>query len=182
MNHTIKFILIVVAATMVGGCTSTKVYTSTSSQEIAHNGIIQQPKIAYISVDAKHKITGKSNVKAKTVHCPTIDEMKEQAEYDALKANSVDVLIEPMYKITVVDHPKTREITVEVEGFPGKYTEFRDIKEVRKEDLEALRLYGNILRLSGQNSAIKSGDNVKPSSTNKGSSNLIRMLTGGLAK
>jgi hypothetical protein len=160
---------------MAGGCTTTKVYTSASQQDVAHNGIIQQPKIAYITVDAKKKINGKSSVKAKPNICPTVDEMKEQAEYDALKTSGNDVLIEPMYKVTVVDHFFKREINVEVEGFGGKYTEFKDIKEVSKDDLEALRLYGNIVRISGANSAVRSSTGSAGSKT---SSPLMKMLTG----
>jgi hypothetical protein len=175
INFTFNFLLVCLIALVLGACSSTKVYTSANSQEIVQNGIIQQPKIAYLTVDAKHKITGKSSIKAKTTSCPSIDDMKEQAEYDALKTNGFDVIIEPIFKVTVIDHWKTREISVEVEGFPGKYTDFKDMKDISVEDREALKLYGYIIRNgAGQSTTLQTSSG--------GPVNMLKMMLGGKKK
>jgi len=178
MRTTKNFALILcLLALFIQSCSTTKVYTTVKSQDISQNGILTQPKIANLSIDAKRKINGKSTARAKITNCPTVEEMKHQAEYDALKTNNADVLIEPIFKVTVTDMGKIREITAEVSGYAGTYTEFKDFNALTKDEVESLKAYADFCKENGTPVLKIKTDSEANSSTNP--INALKKMMGG---
>jgi LysM repeat protein len=108
-------------------CSVTSTSNTIHTQHITISRIAQEPQMADYTLTSNTKITGKAEGEGSIVDGPTVEMVKREAIYNALKANGADVLVHGTYKATVTDMGKKRHIEVEVSGFPGKYISIRAI-------------------------------------------------------
>lgn len=111
-------------------CYTTRKSISVKSQDISETMIIQHPMITDLDVSAS-KVRGTAT--AANVELALV---KDLAVENALKPSQADVMVEPRF--TVSETGKT--ITVEVEGWPAHYTNFRNVSPA---DSTVLNLYSS---------------------------------------
>ena len=115
------------------GLQSCKVMKSTTTTprtiESYETKILIKPLVAEVEVNVSKKITGTATIKTGKV-----EDAKELAKWNALEASGADIIVDPVYKVTV----QGMIVTAEVTGFFGKYTK---ISTVEDEDIEKLDYY-----------------------------------------
>lgn len=90
---------------------------STKTININHSGVIQTPVIVDIDVESD-KVTGSASGRI------NIEILKQEAIADAIEKAAADVLVEPSFKTKTT----FRTTIVNVSGYPGHYTNFRNIQ------------------------------------------------------
>ena len=90
-------------------------YKETTTEDINNKQVIQTPVVANLDV-SETKATG--TFSAENV---TIEFAKNKALADAIAKAGADILVEPVYEVDVND----KVVTVTVQGYPGKYKNFR---------------------------------------------------------
>lgn len=131
MKHNI--ITLVVVAIAFCSC-STYHYTSREAFINNHN-IEATPTVVDVRVDYKKRITVTSS------ECKTLDEALNEARYNALIDNNIDVLVDMVYKVIQTG----RRYKAIVTGFAGYYTNSRtfyeDIKLLQNVTMEDVEKY-----------------------------------------
>jgi len=113
-----KLILYVLVLIIFTSCGVFKSNTS-KTMDITSTGVIQRAVI--VDLDVKEvKVTGT----ASSTSDQTIETIKANAVYDAVKNAQADVLIEPKFEIEQSSESKKVTVT----GFPGTYKNFRPMQ------------------------------------------------------
>jgi len=103
-------------------CTTTKQTTSTTkTMDIYGPGVIQHPIIGELDVDIE-KVQGRATASGTNVD---VSNLKVLAVQNASEKADADILVEPTFEVS----EEGSEVTVRAEGFPAKYTGFRQITE-----------------------------------------------------
>jgi len=121
-----------VAALFMNSCTSYQ--HSFRVSNIAEENIVVTNKIAVdLKVDLGKTCKGSSG-KHKTVK-----DAKDAAYYDAIQANSIHVLVDPIYSVQTTRTLFGKKSRVEVYGFAGYYKNSRSLKSI-EDALEAEKI------------------------------------------
>jgi len=112
---------------ILSSCTVVRSYT-TKTTDIYGSGVIQRPVVVELEVSEK-KVTGTATERA----VKNMDAIKSLAVSDALKKAGADVLIEPQFETVT----KAGTTTATVTGYPGNYSNFRNIQS---SDVELLKV------------------------------------------
>jgi hypothetical protein len=121
-----QLIFFCVSALVLTSCS--KNYYSHRSVNVEKNDLITTPVVTDLNVDLNKKVTAKSGERK------TIAQAKDEAYFNAITNNNIDVLVDPVYNI--VDKPTVlffrRRAIAEVTGFSGKYTNVRNVTDAVK--------------------------------------------------
>lgn len=120
-------ILLLVLSTSLISCS--KSYVSHRSVNIQRKDLITNSLVADVSVDLQKKITAESGRKN------NINLAMDDAYFNAITNNKIDILVDPVYNITTT--PRILifggKAIATVTGFPGKYTSTKPIYEAVKQ-------------------------------------------------
>lgn len=150
-----KYLLILAIGTLIiignSGCSSTESFTSRNIN--VNNRDIQQE---YLSLEVKVDFNTQVSATSKILHDSKRSAL-EESYYNCLKSNNIDVVVDPIYKITKYpifaprEGEKSSVIKVqykaEIYGYGGKYIktstvneEIGDLKEVNLDDVIKYKL------------------------------------------
>ena len=140
-----------------GSCS--KNYYSHRSVNIDKNDLITTPVVTDISVDLTKKVTAKSGERK------TIAQAMDEAYYNAITSNNIDVVVDPIYNIT--DKPTIlffrRRAVVEITGFSGKYTNVRNVTDaVKSYNMDTSNVKNFVALNFMDNKSRNSGNFAKP--------------------
>ena len=125
---------------IVSGCSVTK-YEARTFKGVRPN-VMVLPLVADVDVDITKKIKGTGSAKTELA-------AKEEAVYKAIDNSGADVIVDPIFIITV----SGRTVKADVTGFYGKYKEIRNASE---SDLDKLTKYNE----AGGITTMKSGGTI----------------------
>ena len=133
---TIKLSVIAVAALVLSACGSTSNYTYTSRSNAIDNVNITATKtIVDVTPDFSKRITAESS------RCMSVDAAKEEAKYNAIINNKIDIVVDPIYKLEYKDGSVIAYLT----GYAGYYrnprTELGDIQLLESVSKETIEKY-----------------------------------------
>lgn len=133
--------LVPVVAVIMSSCGTTSISSYTSRVTTISDKAEINPlsKVVDIRVDFNKRIVEKSQP------CNTVNDAKTSAQYQAIINNKIDIVVDPIYKLTFNGSYYVAELT----GFAGYYENARSIydelgemKNISKEDIEKyLMLY-----------------------------------------
>lgn len=103
--------------------------TTPRTVETYNSNIIIKPLVAEVEVDVNKKITATA-----VVTQGNEEQAKEMAKWQAIQDSGADIIVDPVYHITI----SAGKITCTVTGYYGKYTK---IETVSSEDVENLNMY-----------------------------------------
>jgi hypothetical protein len=116
-----RILLALTLASLLASCGGAKYTTRTAkSSDIYGPGVVQKPVIVDLEVKDK-KVTGSATSKKGE----SIESLKALAISNAIKDIGADVLVEPVFEITV----QKKFTAVLVSGYPAYYKNFRPITE-----------------------------------------------------
>lgn len=122
-------IAILIISLMGVSCTTTQQTTSTTkTMDIYGPGVIQHPIVGELDVDIE-KVQGEATDSGTNVD---VSNLKVLAVQNASEKADADILVEPIFEVS----EEGSKVTVMAEGFPAKYTGFRQITE---EDIPLLK-------------------------------------------
>lgn len=113
--------------TLMSSCSIVK--TTPRTVETYNSNIIIKPLVAEVEVDVNKKITA-----TVVVTNGNEESAKELAKWQALQDSGADIIVDPVYHITIVGS----KITATVTGYYGKYVK---IETVSAEEVENLNMY-----------------------------------------
>jgi hypothetical protein len=115
---------------LMSSCGLLKITKSTPrTVETYNSNIIIKPLVAEVEVDVNKKIT------ATGISLSGNEEAaKEMAKWQAIQDSGADIIIDPVYHITIVG----KKVTAVVTGYFGKYTK---IETVTSTEVENLNMY-----------------------------------------
>jgi len=87
----------------------------------SHTYLTKEPLVAKLNVKAA-KATGRADGSG----LYSLEILKDNAIYDALRKTNADVMVEPKFAVTIT---RGNHITVEVTGFPATYADIRSVTE-----------------------------------------------------
>lgn len=90
------------------------------------------PTMVDVKADFEKQVKGSSDKRTNS-----IQDAKDNAYYNAIVQNKIDVLVDPIYKIQVRKGLFTTNATAEVTGFPGVYENPRTIFENQQTEYDA---------------------------------------------
>ena len=123
-----RVIVILVATAMFAGCSTTKQLSEVKTLDIVHRGVIHKPVIADLIVE-QERVVGTAAAR----QAPDIETLKILAIQNALaNAGNADILVDPLFTVT-----EGGGTTVEVRGYPARYSNFRSMED---SDIEWMRL------------------------------------------
>jgi hypothetical protein len=122
-----KYIYTAIALTGLVSCSIVK--STPRTVETYNSNIIIKPLVAEVEVDVNKKITATG-----TSLTGNEDAAKEMAKWQAIQDSGADIIIDPVYHITI----SGKRVTATVTGYYGKYTK---IETIRAEDTEKLNMY-----------------------------------------
>lgn len=132
-----------------------KNYYSHRSINIDKNNLITTPVVTDISVDITKKVTARSGERK------TIAQAKDEAYYNAIVNNNIDVVVDPIYNIT--EKPTLlffrRRAVVEITGFSGKYTNVRNVTDAVKTYNMDTSYVNNFMKLNSMDIKSKNAGN-----------------------
>ena len=115
-----KFVFVTVVSVLsFSSCISSSKTTSVTTVDVTHTGVLQKPVIVDLNVEST-KIKGTASGSATNVQA-----VKNEAINNAISARNADILVEPNFTIT----SRQNNVTVEVSGYPAKYTNSRTVSE-----------------------------------------------------
>lgn len=134
-----KYAIILLTLTMCLASCSTFQYTSRQTN-IDRQDIVTSPTVVDIRVDYDKRINVTSS------RCKTQQEAMQQARYEAITQNKIDVVVDPIFKTEYRGH----RYQVTLTGFAGYYTNSRTLYEdvqllhdINKEDIEKYLILHN---------------------------------------
>lgn len=160
-NNTISIIILAVAICLGFSSCKTISYQSRSVSIVNHD-IVSTPTVVDIQVDLNKRITYQDEHYVK--YPSSSKEQTEQmalnsARYNCIIANNIDVVVDPVYKITF--KKDFRKAKVELTGYAGYYknprTIFDDVKSFEKytmDDIKKYILFNNPSLLKNDNAPI----------------------------
>jgi len=146
-SFTLSWLLLIGAVAAMSSCT-TYSYTS-RSQQVTGRRISETPKVAEVEADFTKKITVIGD------WAMSANAAKLSAEYKAIVENKIDVLVDPIYKITIAPVFNTTDgapwytmsYRAEATGFAGTYKrlmtqeeQINQLKDVAKSDIEKYKM------------------------------------------
>ncbi|MCQ2339357.1 MAG: hypothetical protein MJZ79_01035 [Paludibacteraceae bacterium] len=133
----IQFLAVGALALLLASCGSSKSYTYTSRTISIADGVELLPTQTYVDVnpDFSKRIMAESSV------CSSTEEAMDEAKYNAIVNNKVDIVVDPIYKIEESSNGYKAYLT----GFAGYYVNPRtvlgDIKAMEDVSKEAVEKY-----------------------------------------
>lgn len=132
MKKLFQLSLITIALLSMASCNPTY-YTYTSRTEKIKSVQLQATTtMVDINVDFKHRVTAESD------YCFNVASAKEEAQYNAITKNNIDILVDPIFKVEVRGSDK--KVKAYVTGFAGYYTNARpaiqDVQQLKDVDME----------------------------------------------
>ena len=134
MKGFIKIILLLIViiglincAPMTPASTRLRFGVQDLAMDVTHTGIIQRPMLVDLNV-VNTAVTGRASetIPADTPHA-TISAFRQHLERlavkNAVETANADLLVRPIYTVTHTGNT----LTVEVKGYPARYTNFRPI-------------------------------------------------------
>ena len=118
----------IILAGFISSCSVVK--TTPRTLSTFKSNIIIKPLVAEVEVDINKKIEATAVVSRKQ----SIEDAKEMAKWNALERSGADIIVDPVYHITI----KGPSTTCTVTGYYGKYVK---IETVDNTDIENLNLY-----------------------------------------
>lgn len=121
MKRLVNYLFCCAAMALLHGCTTTSYETVTrkataKTRFISQSGISETTMVTDLEVD-NHKVSGSfsgTNVNEESA--------KSLAVANALKNANAEVLVEPLFEIEIRNY---KDITVQVQGYPARYKNFR---------------------------------------------------------
>lgn len=164
-----SIITILILSVMGVSCTTTQQTTSTTkTMDIYGPGVIQHPIVGELDVDID-KVQGEAKASGTNVD---VSNLKVLAVQNASEKADADILVEPSFEVS----EEGSEITVVAEGFPARYTGFRQITEDDIPLLKAGRLQTAEVYEASESNAADESDNSSVSDDN----NKLLMMLGFL--
>lgn len=121
---------IILGLAFVGLMSSCSIIKSTPrTVETYNSNIIIKPLVAEVEVDVNKKITATG-----VSTTGNEDAAKEMAKWQAIQDSGADIIIDPVYHITITG----KKVTATVTGYFGKYTK---IETVSSSEVENLNMY-----------------------------------------
>jgi hypothetical protein len=130
----IKLLLMV----FLSSCSINYRYSSSKSIDISNDKVQQIPVVVDLIVDTIRVKGGATNKYEYRLNDKLIKDTKKLAISNDIKLYGIDVLVFPTYEIGI----QNNTIAVIVKGYPGKYKNFRKIKE---EDIKYLNIDNRII-------------------------------------
>jgi hypothetical protein len=124
----IKLLFLAVSTAFV--VTSCSTYKHSYRLNAVPNSIIGvTPTVVDVQADFERQISGKSDKKTSSVQ-----DAKDNAYYNAIVDNKVDVLVDPIYRVQVKKSLFKTTATAEVTGFAGEFVNPRTLSDNQTEE------------------------------------------------
>jgi len=132
------FFLAVSTAFVVTSCSTYK--HSYRLSAVPNSTIGVTPTVVDVEADFERQVSGKSDKKTSSVQ-----DAKDNAYYNAIVDNKIDVLVDPIYRVQVKKSLFKTTATAEVTGFAGEFVNPRTLSESETElynnKIEALKKF-----------------------------------------
>lgn len=131
MKNVKKINYLILGSMFISACSSTSLNKinstiyETRQQPINKGAIPYNPVVVDLNVDVNKKITGSSIRQVDRFNDFELENTKQAAMYNAMTNSGADVVIDPIYKITITNNDgRDTKVTIqaEVTGFYAKYT------------------------------------------------------------
>lgn len=124
------FFLAVSTAFVVTSCSTYK--HSYRLNAVPNSTIGVTPTVVDVEADFERQVSGKSDKKTNSVQ-----DAKDNAYYNAIVDNKIDVLVDPIYRVQVKKSLFKTTATAEVTGFAGEFVNPRTLSEDQTEAYNA---------------------------------------------
>jgi hypothetical protein len=128
MKTTLNYFVVLGTIFFLASCSTFK-YTSRVAETQTNNNIYITPSVVDVKIDFSKKITAVSDQQK------TEEGARENAYYKAIKDNSIDILISPIYEMET--QTSTNKSKVTVTGYAGYFVNSRTLAEEKKNTFEA---------------------------------------------
>ena len=117
---TLLIVLAITVSAFLTSCSSFVKVTESKITDISGRSVIQKPVLVDLDVKVTKVSTTSTGYLSKSTK---LEDIKAQAVADVVKQASADVLVEPVFEISITG----KRVTITVTGFPGTYKNFRSI-------------------------------------------------------
>ena len=139
MKNVFQLSIIAIVALGMTSCGTASYYTYSSRTENIQSVQLQATTtLVDIDVDFKHRIVAESNWQ------PSVKTAQEEAQYNAIVKNGIDILVDPIFKTET--NTQGNRVKVSVVGFAGYYVKhpsptIEDIQQLKDVDIETIEKY-----------------------------------------
>lgn len=125
MNIMKNLLYVTLSAVVVlfASCATNRVVSYTTSIDANNDDVAVKPLMATLQVEEAH-VTGEFQWVGKKRAMVNLEELRDNAIFNALQKKNADVLIAPQYQIETEMRASSKVINVKVIGYPAKYVKF----------------------------------------------------------
>jgi len=137
----INLIILSVVLLFLSACSTYK-YTSRVAETQTGNNISITPSVTDVKIDFSKKITAVSDIQKGQ------EAARQNAYYKAIKDNSIDILVSPIYEMEIISNGSAGKCKATVTGYAGYFANSRTASEAKKNEVDAkLDALGKMLKL-----------------------------------
>lgn len=137
----INLIILTIVLLFLSACSTYK-YTSRVAETQTGNNISITPSVTDVKIDFSKKITAISDIQQGQ------EAAKQNAYYKAVKDNSIDILVSPIYEMEIISNGSAGKCKATVYGYAGYFANSRTASEAKKNEYDAkIDALGKMLKL-----------------------------------
>lgn len=127
-------IVAAVCAVLASSCCTTRPLSYTRHQQPSTTEVLADLQISTERITYEYHVTFSN-----TQFGIKIEELKENAVFEALQSVGSDVLVAPQFRVTKTECPFTTRYDITVIGYPATYVNFRQLPAAERTELRELK-------------------------------------------